>query len=120
MRPRAIVGIVTNSDTSLSRWAYLTVYIDLFARKSIGCATSFSSNSQLTVKSVKVAYGSRGMSKGVMRNKEQVTHCTSRTYRQTLGRYQIKQTLSRRGNRWDNSPMDHFLRSLTQHCWLYH
>ncbi|OEF43728.1 hypothetical protein A163_01310 [Vibrio tasmaniensis 1F-267] len=35
-----------------------------------------------------------------------------RKYRQTLWQYQIKQSLSRRGNCWDNSPMEHFFRSL--------
>ncbi|ENG5114095.1 transposase, partial [Escherichia coli] len=31
---------------------------------------------------------------------------------QLLWRYQIKQSLSRRGNCWDNSPMERFFRSL--------
>ncbi|MCE9688425.1 integrase core domain-containing protein, partial [Shewanella sp. AS16] len=36
----------------------------------------------------------------------------SRQYRQLLWRYQIKQSLSRRGNCWDNAPMERFFRSL--------
>lgn len=35
-----------------------------------------------------------------------------REYRQLLWRYQIKQSLSRRGNCWDNTPMERFFRSL--------
>ncbi|MBD1555718.1 hypothetical protein HC752_02050 [Vibrio sp. S9_S30] len=33
-------------------------------------------------------------------------------YRQTLWRYQIKQSLSQKGNCWGNSPMRRFFRSL--------
>ncbi|WP_439653998.1 IS3 family transposase, partial [Vibrio azureus] len=95
-----------------SRWAYLAVVIDLFARKPIGWAMSFSPDSQLTVKALKMAYESRGMPTGVMFHSDQGTHYTSRKYRQALWRYQIKQSLSRRGNCWDNSPMERFFRSL--------
>lgn len=45
----------------------------------------------------------------------QQAHYTSRQYRQyrqLLWRYQIKQSLSRRGNCWDNAPMERFFRSL--------
>ena len=37
---------------------------------------------------------------------------TSRQFRQLLWRYQIRQSMSRRGNCWDNSPMERFFRSL--------
>lgn len=72
----------------------------------------FSPDSQLTVKALKMAYESRGMPTDVMFHSDQGTHYTSRKYRQTLWRYQIKQSLSRRGNCWDNSPMERFFRSL--------
>jgi putative transposase len=67
-----------------SRWAYLAVVIDLFARKPVGWAMSFSPDSQLTVKALKMAYESRGMPTGVMFHSDQGTHYTSRKYRQTL------------------------------------
>ncbi|EJL6416806.1 DDE-type integrase/transposase/recombinase, partial [Vibrio cholerae] len=43
---------------------------------------------------------------------DQGSHYTSRSFRQLLWRYQITQSLSRRGNCWDNSPMERFFRSL--------
>ena len=105
------VGDVTYVWTG-NRWAYLAVVLDLFARKPIGWAMSFSPDSQLTSKALKMAYESRGKPKGVMFHSDQGTHYTSRKFRQTLWRYQIKQSLSRRGNCWDNSPMERFFRSL--------
>ncbi|WP_156684050.1 IS3 family transposase, partial [Vibrio sp. UCD-FRSSP16_30] len=95
-----------------NRWAYLAVVLDLFARKPIGWAMSFSPDSQLTSKALKMAYESRGKPRGVMFHSDQGTHYTSRKFRQTLWRFQIKQSLSRRGNCWDNSPMERFFRSL--------
>ncbi|MDP2575625.1 IS3 family transposase, partial [Vibrio penaeicida] len=95
-----------------NRWAYLAVVLDLFARKPVGWAMSFSPDSQLTSKALKMAYESRGKPTGIMFHSDQGAHYTSRKYRQTLWRYQIKQSLSRRGNCWDNSPMERFFRSL--------
>ena len=44
--------------------------------------------------------------------KEQGSKYTSRNYRQLLWRYQIEQSMSHRGNCWDNSPMERSFRSL--------
>ncbi|EMF7454481.1 IS3 family transposase, partial [Vibrio vulnificus] len=73
---------------------------------------SVSPDSKLTGKALSMAFESRGKPKGVMFHSDQGSHYTSRSYRQLLWRYQIKQSLSRRGNCWDNSPMERFFRSL--------
>jgi putative transposase len=95
-----------------NRWMYLAVVIDLFARKPIGWAMSLSPDSKLTGKALTMAFESRGKPNNVMFHSDQGSHYTSRYYRQLLWRYQIKQSLSRRGNCWDNAPMERFFRSL--------
>ncbi|MGL5728609.1 MAG: IS3 family transposase [Plesiomonas sp.] len=107
------VGDVTYIWTG-NRWMYLAVVIDLFARKVIGWAMSLSPDTQLTGKALSIAHESRGKPKGVMSHSDQGSHYTSRKYRQfqLLWRSQIKQSLSRRGNCWDNAPMERFFRSL--------
>lgn len=95
-----------------SRWAYLAVVLDLFARKPVGWAMSFSPDSQLTTKALQMAWELRGHPKQVMFHSDQGSHYTSRQYRQALWRYQMTQSMSRRGNCWDNSPMERFFRSL--------
>jgi putative transposase len=95
-----------------NRWAYLAIVLDLFARKPIGWAMSFSPDTKLTAKALTMAYESRGKPKGVIFHSDQGSHYTSRKYRQMLWRYQIKQSMSRRGNCWDNAPMERFFRSL--------
>ncbi|MCC4040972.1 IS3 family transposase [Escherichia coli] len=94
------------------RWAYLAVVLDLFARKPVGWAMSFSPDSWLTMKALEMAWETRGKPGGVMFHSDQGRHYTSRQFRQLLWRYQIRQSMSRRGNCWDNSPMERFFRSL--------
>ncbi len=95
-----------------NRWIYLAVVMDLFARKPVGWAVSFSPDSQLTGKALSMAFESRGNPRNMLFHSDQGSHYTSRQYRQLLWRYQIKQSLSRRGNCWDNAPMERFFRSL--------
>ena len=94
------------------RWAYLAVVLDLFARKPVGWAMSFSPDSRLTMKALEMAWETRGKPVGVMFHSDQGSHYTSRPFRQLLWRYRIRQSMSRRGNCWDNSPMERFFRSL--------
>jgi putative transposase len=84
--------------------------LDLYARKVIGWALSNSPDSQLTAKALTMAYETRGKPEGVMFHSD--SHYTSIKFRQFLWRYQIKQSMSRRGNCWDNAPMERFFRSL--------
>jgi putative transposase len=93
-------------------WAYLAIVMDLFARKPIGWSLSLSPDSQLTSDALSMAFERRGRPKGVMFHSDQGCHYTSLKFRQKIWRYQIKQSMSRRGNCWDNSPMERFFRSL--------
>lgn len=88
--------------------------LDLFARKPVGGALSTSPDTELTLKALQMAWEMRGQPKGLMFHSDQGSHYTSLEYRQRLWRYQITQSLSRRGNCWDNSPMERFFRSLKQ------
>ena len=94
------------------RWAYLAVVLDLFARKPVGWAMSLSPDSSLTRRALTMAYESRGEPHGVMFHSDQGCQYTSLSFRQQLWRYQMVQSMRRRGNCWDNSPMERFFRSL--------
>jgi putative transposase len=78
----------------------------------MGWAMSLSPNSQLTGQALSMAYESRGRPKDLMFHSDQGCHYTSVFYRQLIWRYQISQSMSRRGNCWDNAPMERFFRSL--------
>lgn len=92
-------------------WLYLAVVIDLFARKIVGWATSKHPDSELTIKALRIAFESRGKPKKLLFHSDQGSHYTSKAFRKQLWRYGIRQSLSRRGNCWDNAPMERFFRS---------
>lgn len=94
------------------QWSYLAVVLDLYARKPIGWALSNKPDSALTAKALSHAYESRGKPTGVMFHSDQGSHYTSTYFRQYLWRYRMEQSMSRRGNCWDNAPMERFFRSL--------
>ena len=94
-----------------TQWLYLALIIDLYARRIVGWACSPSPDSELTMQALRIAYESRGKPTGVMYHSDQGCHYTSHAFQQLLWRYQIKQSMSRRGNCWDNAPMERCFRS---------
>jgi putative transposase len=92
-------------------WLYLAVVLDLYKRRVVGWACSKHPDSELTMKALMMAHESRERPKGVMFHSDQGCHYTSKAFRQRLWRYRIKQSMSRRGNCWDNAPMERFFRS---------
>ena len=92
-------------------WLYLAVVLDLFKRRVVGWACSRHPDSQLTIQALRVAYESRGRPKQLLFHSDQGCHYTSLAFRQQLWRYRISQSMSRRGNCWDNAPMERWFRS---------
>jgi putative transposase len=95
-----------------SRWHYLAVVIDLYSRRVVGWSLSTSPDAELVVKALDMAYEQRGKPQDVMFHSDQGCQYTSRLFRQRLWRYRMKQSMSRRGNCWDNAPMERLFRSL--------
>lgn len=95
-----------------TKWLYLALVVDLYKRRIIGWALSDSPDSSLTYQALMVAYYSRQCPKNVLFHSDQGCHYTSQFYRQGLKAYELKQSMSRRGNCWDNAPMERCFRSL--------
>ncbi|EHB5929738.1 IS3-like element ISEc31 family transposase [Escherichia coli] len=95
-----------------NRWCYLAVGMDLFARRVIGWSLSANADTALISSALRMAYEVRGQPRDVMFHSDQGSQYTGLKYQQLLWRYRIKQSVSRRGNCWDNSPMERFFRSL--------
>ncbi|EFC4298090.1 IS3-like element ISEc31 family transposase [Escherichia coli] len=95
-----------------NRWCYLAVVMDLFARRVIGWSLSANADTALISSALRMAYEVRGQPRDVMFHSDQGSQYTGLKYQQLLWRYRIKQSVSRRGNCWDNSPMERFFRSM--------
>ncbi|KPY59604.1 ISPsy24, transposase orfB, partial [Pseudomonas amygdali pv. sesami] len=94
------------------KWHYLAVVMDLFARRVVGWALSSRPGTDLVIKALDMAYEQRGKPQGLLFHSDQGAQYGSRQFRQRLWRYRIRQSMSRRGNCWDNAPMERVFRSL--------
>jgi putative transposase len=94
------------------RWHYLAVVLDLCRRRVVGWALSQHPDANLVIAALDMAYMQRGQPRGVMFHSDQGSQYGSRLFRQRLWRYRMVQSMSRRGNCWDNSPMERVFRSL--------
>ncbi|MGE1982656.1 IS3 family transposase [Pseudomonas aeruginosa] len=95
------------------RWHYLAAVLDLHTRRVIGWAFSAKPDAELVIKALDMAYEQRGKPQQVLFHSDQGSQYASRLFRQRLWRYRMQQSMSRRGNCWDNSPMERLFRSLT-------
>lgn len=93
-------------------WHYLAVVLDLHSRRVIGWSMSDKPDADLTVNALDMAYQQRGCPSDVLFHSDQGSQYASRKFRQRLWRYRITQSMSRRGNCWDNAPMERLFRSL--------
>lgn len=94
------------------RWHYLAVVLDLYSRRVVGWALSNKADAELAVKALEMAYEQRGKPQKVMFHSDQGSQYASRKFRQRVWRYRMQQSMSRRGNCWDNAPMERLFRSL--------
>lgn len=94
------------------RWHYLAVILDLYSRRVVGWAMSSRPDADLVIKALDRAYEMRGRPQGVLFHSDQGSQYGSRSFRQRLWRYRMTQSMSRRGNCYDNSPMERLFRSL--------
>jgi putative transposase len=88
--------------------------MDLYVRKIVGWACSTSPNTDLTCDALRMAFESRGRPKNLMFHSDQGRHYSILQYRQMLWKYQITQSMSRRGNCWDNAVIERFLDVIKQ------
>ncbi|WP_194314538.1 IS3 family transposase [Escherichia sp. 79.0191] len=95
-----------------NRWCYLAVVMDLFARRVIGWSLSAHADTALISSALRMAYETCGQPRDVVFHSDQGSQYTGLKYQQLLWRCRINQSVSRRGNCWDNSPMERFFRSL--------
>jgi len=100
------------------KWHYLAVVLDLYACRIVGWALSNKPDADLVIKALDMAYEQRGRPQGLLFHSDQGAQYGSRQFRQfrqfrqRLWRYRMRQSMSRRGNCWDNAPKERVFRSL--------
>lgn len=94
-------------------WAYLAVVLDLFSRKVIGWSVSDKPDTALVIAALTQALVTRKYTRGqLMFHSDQGCQYTSLEFCRFLRERDIVQSMSRRGQCWDNSPNESFFRTL--------
>ena len=108
---QAWVADVTQVKTQQG-WLYLATYIDLYSRRVVGWALDNHMRSELVETALKRALWNRKPPKGLIVHTDQGSQFISHGYRNLLKHWSIQQSMSRRGNCWDNAVSESFFKSL--------
>jgi putative transposase len=99
------------------KWCYLALVVDLYARRIIGSALSLTADADLVCRAMRNALETRQHNGRLLFHSDQGSQYKSNKYRKLLWRHGVMQSMSRRGNCLDNSPMERVFRSLKSE-WL--
>ncbi len=93
-------------------WCYLAVVTDLFSRRVVGMAIASSPDAGLVCRALNNALETRHLEGRLIFHSDQGSQYSSKRFRRLLWRNKLIQSMSRRGNCYDNSPMERVFRSL--------
>ena len=93
-------------------WLYLAVVEDLFTRKIVGWSMSGSMESRLVVDALEMAVQRELPGEGLVAHSDRGVQYASDHYQQLLAKHDITCSMSRKGNCWDNAPMESFFATL--------
>ncbi len=93
-------------------WLYLAVVLDLFSRRVVGWSFSTAPDSRLTTNALAMALACRKPAGEVLFHSDQGCQYTSLSFREFCKKNGLLQSMSRRGNCWDNAVAERFFRSL--------
>lgn len=94
-------------------WLYLTVVIDLFDRKVVGWAFSTGMTTQETViPAWRMACKNRPIKERLIFHSDRGVQYASKAFRNVITNVLITQSMSRKGNCWDNAVAESFFKTL--------
>lgn len=87
---------------------YLAVVMDLFSRKIIGWSLDSTMTNQLIMDALNMALAARNVEPGLILHSDRGVQYRSSEYQRLLLAEEIKPSMSRKGNCWDNAAMEAF------------
>lgn len=90
------------------KWLYLATVMDLFSRKIIGWSVDLSMTEALITDAMKMALGQRDIAPGLIVHSDRGVQYRAQGYIDYLRANGCKISMSRKGNCWDNAPMESF------------
>lgn len=105
------VGDITYIPTTIG-FLYLAVVIDLFSRKVVGWSLKSNMKTLLVNDALIAAIKSRAPRPGLLWHTDRGSQYSSKEHRELLARYGVIQSMSRKGNCWDNAVSESFFATL--------
>jgi putative transposase len=93
-------------------WLYLAAVEDLYSRQIVGWSMGERITSRLVVDALEMAVSRRLPGQGLVAHSDRGSQYASDHYQRLLGWHGITCSMSRRGDCWDNAPMESFFASL--------
>ena len=93
-------------------WVYLAVVIDLYSRRVVGWSMDKRMNKALVIRALMMAISLRRPPAGLIHHSDRGSQYASRSYQILLRQQKMICSMSRKGNCWDNAPVERFFSSL--------
>ena len=105
------VGDVTAIPT-MEGWLFLAVLIDLYSRRVVGWSTSTTNDRHLALDALTKARQRRSPGRGIILHSDRGSPYASDDYRKAIGAMGARQSMSRKGDCWDNAVAESFFSTL--------
>jgi putative transposase len=93
-------------------WMYLAVILDLYSRKVVGWSLAERMTAALVCKALDSAVRLRRPKPGLIFHSDRGSQYASHAFRRRLWRYGMRQSMSRKGDCWDNAVAESFFATL--------
>lgn len=93
-------------------WLYLAVVMDLYTRMIVGWSMDSRMTRELVMDALRMARFRRKPRPGMLHHSDRGSQYCSHDYQALLSEYGMVASMSRKGNCWDNAPMESFFNSL--------
>lgn len=106
-RNQVWVSDITYIDTH-EGWLYVAAIMDLGSREIVGLAMADHMRGDLTLDALNMALVQQRLAPGLMHHSDRGSQYTAHAYQQRLRDAKMIVSMSRKGNCWDNAPMESF------------
>jgi len=93
-------------------WLYLAAVLDLFSRRIVGWAMDDNMQVQLTLSALRMAIEHRQPGPELLHHSDRGSQYAAADYQALLNAHGMNCSMSRKGNCWDNAPMESFFDTL--------
>jgi len=93
-------------------WLYLCIVLDLYSKRVVGWSMDKNMNTELVLSALNMATNLRGIFKGLIFHSDRGSQYRSNDFRGKLSKHEFVQSMSRKGNCWDNACAESFFKTI--------